>query len=163
MYGKDYFAWQADYGDFGSIIDQDKFLDYLSSKKRVLEFGCGGGYLLAKLPAKEKIGIEINPIARKQAQRNGVTVVFVTPHERNTHYHPGDINQHLFTWSELNLANLFSLAGYKIVAVETRKTAWPPFYRQLYAILGKSIFSKLAGIYGRLFAPMWEGRLVAKK
>lgn len=207
MYGKDYFDWQAKYGDFGSLIDQEKFLSFLSKKKRLLEFGCGGGYLLAKLPAKEKIGIEINPIARKKAVANGVTVVasykkikdnwadviisnhalehcthplteiqhlyqklkkggriiFVTPHERNTRYHPDDVNQHLYTWSELNLANLFRLAGYKIISVETRRTAWPPYYRLLYQILGENLFRKLANLYGRFFAPMWEVRLIAKK
>lgn len=207
MYGKDYFEWQAKYGDFGSIVDQEKFSKYITSKTKLLEFGCGGGYLLAKLQAKDKIGIEINPIARKQAVKNGVKVVsntgkikdgwadlvisnhalehchnplleirnlakkikkggkiiFVVPHERNTRYHKNDVNQHLYTWSELNLANLFRLAGYKVISVETRKTAWPPLYRQIYYLLGQKIFSLLANAYGRFFAPMWEVRIVAKK
>lgn len=204
MYGKDYFKWQAEYGDFGSIVDQEKFIKHLGAKKRLIEFGCGGGYLLSTLPAKEKIGIEINPIARKTATKNGLrvfpnvkevrdgwadvvisnhalehclsplqeikdlykklrvggTIIFVTPHERNTIYHKDDVNQHLYTWSELNIAKH---AGYKLISVETCKTAWPPYYRQIYSIFGAKIFKTLSNIYGRLFSPMWEVRIVAKK
>jgi SAM-dependent methyltransferase len=207
MYGKNYFNWQSSYGDFGSLVDQEKFADYLDKNTKVLEFGCGGGYLLSKLNAKERIGIEINPSARAIATKNGLntvptfnkikdnwadviisnhalehcthpltelknlykklkkngTIVFVTPHERNNRYVENDVNQHLYTWSELNLANLFKLAGYKIISVETRKTAWPPFYRQIYSIFGQKTFSLIAGIWGRIFSPMWEVRMIAKK
>ena len=40
-----------------------------------LDFGCGGGFMLKGLPAKEKLGVEINPAARKQAAENGIRAV----------------------------------------------------------------------------------------
>ena len=40
-----------------------------------MEFGSGGGYLLKELHAKEKIGIEINDYARKNAEMLGVSSV----------------------------------------------------------------------------------------
>ncbi len=40
-----------------------------------MEFGSGGGYLLRELQAKEKIGIEINDFARKNAEMIGVLSV----------------------------------------------------------------------------------------
>ena len=38
--------------------------------KKVLDFGCGGGYLLDKINCKKKFGVEINNIAIKEAEKN---------------------------------------------------------------------------------------------
>jgi SAM-dependent methyltransferase len=39
-----------------------------------MDFGCGGGYLLKYLDCKKKVGIEINPTAIAEAQKNGVEI-----------------------------------------------------------------------------------------
>jgi SAM-dependent methyltransferase len=41
----------------------------------VLDFGCGGGYLLANIDCRAMLGIEINPVARAEANRHGVRAV----------------------------------------------------------------------------------------
>lgn len=73
-YDAKYFAYQAPIGAFGGWANQTKFLSYVRPTDRVLDFGCGGGYLLKNLPCKERAGIEINPTARQVAENNGVTV-----------------------------------------------------------------------------------------
>jgi 2-polyprenyl-3-methyl-5-hydroxy-6-metoxy-1,4-benzoquinol methylase len=40
----------------------------------VLDFGCGGGYLLTALPARRKPGIETNPTARREAETQDLEV-----------------------------------------------------------------------------------------
>lgn len=46
-----------------------------SKKKEVLEIGCGLGVLLAKIPAKKKIGTEINDFAVQTCQKRGLPVI----------------------------------------------------------------------------------------
>lgn len=41
----------------------------------VIEFGSGGGYLLEKIQAKDKVGIEINDSARIRAENKGINSV----------------------------------------------------------------------------------------
>ena len=38
----------------------------------MLDFGCGGGFLLKNIRCRKRIGVEINPDARKNAIANGV-------------------------------------------------------------------------------------------
>lgn len=71
-YGEEYFCWQSEYGRFGGWANQTKFSPYISPAMKVLDFGCGGGYLLANIDCREKLGIEINPVARAEAKRNGI-------------------------------------------------------------------------------------------
>ncbi len=40
----------------------------------MLDFGCGGGYLLQNLQCAEKIGIEVNTTAHSTCLLNGITV-----------------------------------------------------------------------------------------
>ena len=40
----------------------------------VLDFGCGGGYLLHNLTCAEKAGIEVNPAAIEDARAKGLTI-----------------------------------------------------------------------------------------
>lgn len=74
-YDKQYFDWQKKNGEFGGIVDQGKFAPYITVNDAVLEFGCGGGYLLKNIKCKHKIGIEINPVARLNAEEYGLAVV----------------------------------------------------------------------------------------
>jgi SAM-dependent methyltransferase len=57
----------ADYNEF-------IFKPYVRDHDDVLEFGCGGGYLLQKLDSRMKVGIDINPAARAEAASLGLQV-----------------------------------------------------------------------------------------
>lgn len=83
-YDDNYFSWQASFGEFGGWADQIKFIDYISSDDTVLDFGCGGGFLLRNLICARKIGVEINLSAAAFAQKNGIEVY------RNTKAVPDD-------------------------------------------------------------------------
>jgi SAM-dependent methyltransferase len=69
-YKTKYFNWQKKIGMVGGKINADKFARYINPNDVVLDFGCGGGYLLGNLSCKKKIGVEINPVARKEARKN---------------------------------------------------------------------------------------------
>lgn len=73
-YNKEYFAWQKAGGAASGILDNWKFKKYADNSKTILDFGCGGGYILEKLPASKKYGVEINPSAREEAGTKGITV-----------------------------------------------------------------------------------------
>jgi SAM-dependent methyltransferase len=73
-YDADYFAWQREMGRLGGWANVDKFRGTVRPEARVLDFGCGGGFLLANLNCANRIGIEPNPAAREAAAANGVTV-----------------------------------------------------------------------------------------
>jgi SAM-dependent methyltransferase len=73
-YGEDYFAWQQECGTLGGWANQDKYRDTVCSDARVLDFGCGGGFLLSQMGCAERFGIEPNPVARRCAEQNGLTM-----------------------------------------------------------------------------------------
>lgn len=74
-YDERYFEWQKQIGEFGGKANLFKFEDWIGSDDDVLDFGCGGGYLLKNIKTSgKKIGVEINPAAQKTAIENGVTV-----------------------------------------------------------------------------------------
>ena len=71
-YDADYFAWQREWGEFGAWASLPMFASFVRPSDRVVDFGCGGGYLLEALPGAEKIGIEVNPVARDEAASRGL-------------------------------------------------------------------------------------------
>jgi SAM-dependent methyltransferase len=73
-YDKEYFDWQAPIGEFGGWANRSKFIDYISLKSRVLDFGCGGGFLLKGMDCSKKVGVETNPSAIETAKKNGLEV-----------------------------------------------------------------------------------------
>lgn len=73
-YNKNYFDWQSTAGSFGGWANQSKFSRYIKAGDVVLDFGCGGGYLLKNINCKEKLGVEINNDAIKQAELNGIKI-----------------------------------------------------------------------------------------
>ena len=54
-------------------IDHIKELIGLTDSKSLLDFGCGGGYLLEQINVKEKSGFEINEAALKECKARGIT------------------------------------------------------------------------------------------
>lgn len=73
--GADYYEWQKEIGALGGFLNARKFESLVKPEDTVVDFGCGGGYLLANLDAKEKIGIEPNPTARDEANARGIKCV----------------------------------------------------------------------------------------
>lgn len=70
--GSAYFAWQKSAGEKGALYNRRFFAPFVEPEHRVLDFGCGGGYLLRALPCRSKTGIEINPAAQAEARALGV-------------------------------------------------------------------------------------------
>jgi SAM-dependent methyltransferase len=70
--GQKYFSWQRAGGMKGAVYNLKFFAPFILEDQDVLEFGCGGGYLLAALRCREKVGLEINPVARAEATKNGI-------------------------------------------------------------------------------------------
>lgn len=72
--GKIYFTYQNQGGLQRGRINARKFANYISQDDTVLDFGCGNGSLLYHLNCQRRVGIEVNPAARDEAQRLGIEV-----------------------------------------------------------------------------------------
>lgn len=68
-YDESYFNFQKEQGEFAAKAMFHFFQPYIKERDAVLDFGCGGGFLLNELKAKLKVGIEINETARKYAAK----------------------------------------------------------------------------------------------
>lgn len=73
-YDKKYFEWQRYFGIQSGFIDIWKFSSFIKKGDTVLDFGCGGGYILENLSCKEKYGVEINKSAQADAKKRGIKV-----------------------------------------------------------------------------------------
>ena len=71
-YDHKYFAWQKTIGVFGGIANRFKFESEILPSNYIVDFGAGGGFLLEGLNASKKIGIEINDLARTEAESRGL-------------------------------------------------------------------------------------------
>jgi SAM-dependent methyltransferase len=74
-YDNSYFTYQQPMGSFGGGLELFKFKDYIKPSDNLIDFGCGGGYLLSSINCVSKIGIEPNPNARQKAKELGITTV----------------------------------------------------------------------------------------
>jgi SAM-dependent methyltransferase len=72
--GKAYFMYQNIGGMQRGRINARKFVKDVKASDVVLDFGCGSGALLLNLNCRKRIGVEINPIARKEAEEHGLEV-----------------------------------------------------------------------------------------
>jgi glycosyltransferase involved in cell wall biosynthesis len=60
-YENTYFKFYEDIGIFGGIVNKQKFdINNYLDMDYILDFGCGGGYLLNSIKCKNKIGIDIS-------------------------------------------------------------------------------------------------------
>lgn len=90
-------------------------------------------------------------------------IVFVVPNEKKKKWDPADVNKHLYTWSEINIGNLFDAAGYNIVSVKEIYNRWPPKFITLYKIFGKKMFYYICNVYGMLRNNLSQIQIVATK
>lgn len=68
-YDANYFDWQKTIGAFGGWANSYKFKNSISKGDTVVDFGCGGGFLLKSLDCKRRIGIEPNPSAAESVKK----------------------------------------------------------------------------------------------
>lgn len=74
-YDEKYFKWQSKIGIFGAIANMPKFDSFISDGNKVLDFGCGGGYLIDSFEKKiEKHGFEINKFAIDAAKNKNIKI-----------------------------------------------------------------------------------------
>jgi len=75
-YNKKYFKWQSQIGEFGGKANLLKFNNLLKPGQKILDFGCGGGYLLKNIKETNTklFGVEVNKEAKNIAKTNGVKV-----------------------------------------------------------------------------------------
>ena len=76
--GADYFAWQGEDGLAQASYNLHLWRPHIAAEDDVLEFGCGGGFLLKALTARRKVGVEPNPHARACASRLGIETYATT-------------------------------------------------------------------------------------
>ena len=72
--GLEYFGWQQRSGRVGAMLNARKFARHVEASDRLLDFGCGGGFLIEQLRAAHKVGVEPNPVAREFARQQGLDV-----------------------------------------------------------------------------------------
>jgi SAM-dependent methyltransferase len=76
--GVDYFDYQRRLGVLGGELNLFKFERHVRPDDAVVDFGCGIGALLERLPAGFKSGVEVSEPARREAQARGLEVVAST-------------------------------------------------------------------------------------
>jgi SAM-dependent methyltransferase len=62
----------------GAELNYGKFAPHITPADVVVDFGCGGGYLLARLPGRIKIGVEVNDVGRASVEALGLKAVAST-------------------------------------------------------------------------------------
>lgn len=79
-----YFHYQAQGAAIKAELNARKFQRHVRPDDAIVDFGCGPGLTLARLTAREKVGVEVNPYNREHAASSGIRTVESTdelPHE----------------------------------------------------------------------------------
>jgi SAM-dependent methyltransferase len=76
--GAQYLDYQRKYGELGAELNLLKFERHVSQGDDVVDFGCGIGALLERLPAASRTGVEVSEPARREAQARGLQVAAST-------------------------------------------------------------------------------------
>jgi len=71
-YDEKYFEWQKEIGVIGGYLNKFKFEEHVKDSDVLMDFGCGGGYLLKEFKNENKFGFEINRSAWKECYILGV-------------------------------------------------------------------------------------------
>jgi 2-polyprenyl-3-methyl-5-hydroxy-6-metoxy-1,4-benzoquinol methylase len=76
-YDAEYFDWQKNIGAFGGWANAFMFGPSVAKDDTVIDFGCGGGFLLKNLDCKNKIGIEPNAEASESIEKKRYSTFFI--------------------------------------------------------------------------------------
>jgi len=87
-YDATYFGWQKEVGSFGGWANSKKFKDTVKIQHTVVDFGCGGGFLLGQFNCTKRIGIEPNDSAVDSILKMGI-LRFPCPTAAITELGPG--------------------------------------------------------------------------
>jgi len=71
---KSYFAYQNQNAAIGALLNKEKFINYIKLTDKVLDFGCGGGWLLSSISCSKKVGVEVNLEAQEICKKNKIDV-----------------------------------------------------------------------------------------
>ena len=74
-YDANYWAYQKEIGEAGGVLNLFKFEEFITPETSLMDFGCGGGFLLNNISCKERLGLEISEHARAHAKSLGLRVV----------------------------------------------------------------------------------------
>lgn len=97
---------------------------------------------------------------KRVLHKNG-KVIFVVPNENSFQINENDRDMHLYTWNPQQLANLFSVAGYKVVRADSIKHKWVPKYLLVQRLGGWKIFHFLCKLWCRIRRTGYQTRVVA--
>mmetsp|Transcript_16606 Transcript_16606/g.39855 ORF Transcript_16606/g.39855 Transcript_16606/m.39855 type:complete len:278 (-) Transcript_16606:328-1161(-) len=77
FYDKTYYKYQRPMGVFGGKAKQHLFEGLLRPTDTVMDFGCGGGFVLSHMNPRQarRICVEINPFGRSDAIKQGIEQV----------------------------------------------------------------------------------------
>src|ERR1700733_5146933 len=66
-----------------------------------------------------------------------------------TAYKPDNIDQHLYTWSAINLGNLIRHAGFEVKEVKRYAHRWPPKIALIDKLFGRTICNLACRCYAQ--------------
>lgn len=96
--------------------------------------------------------------------RPGGRIVFVVPCESiDMAWRPGDINHHLYTWSPLNLGNLFTEAGFEVHESRAYRHVWVPLAPHVARFGGRTLFDIASRLYAHIDRTVSQVRVVATR
>jgi 2-polyprenyl-3-methyl-5-hydroxy-6-metoxy-1,4-benzoquinol methylase len=107
-YSLNYWDYQKKIGEFGGRANFYKFKNFVKESDQILDFGCGGGYLLENFNCKIKHGLEINDVAREFAESKGLKI-FKSLNEISENYYDLIISNHALEHCERPLDELKTL------------------------------------------------------
>jgi SAM-dependent methyltransferase len=195
----------------GRLLQAEYFLPFCGDDLVVLDFGCADGLFLRNLPAKRRIGVEVNASARERCQevcrqegcsielhpsleeveeasvdvlisnhclehvpnpfgallgmfkvlKQGGRLVLMLPFDdwrdpKYREWRPVDSDNHLYTWSPMNIGNLLADAGFAVDWAKLIKSAWSPKFMRFRSFLPRPVFNGIC----RAFALIRQRRQV---
>jgi len=177
-YDEDYFVnFQKEIGEFGGKANLFLFEKHVQRSDTVVDFGCGGGFLLKNLNCREKIGIDLNEVAREYCQKahgikcyesldyleDGSIDLVISSHCLEHTTNPFEIVSLLFrklknkgrivivnSFSPMNLGNILQDVGFKDISTMPVLHKWPPGFEKINKFFGFKIFHFLSWIYGSI-------------